>query len=142
MTETEKEKAIKNRHVLNAWFEGKVIQYASSAGNDWSDYPRDKFPGIWGLNEFRIKPESKLRPWNEHTFPINCVLMHRSAGAIYRPCSWESRGVLISICLIDYGIGKSESYMIKWDELTVLYKYSTDGLTWKECGITDNAQAA
>lgn len=139
MTETEKEKAIKNRHVLNAWFEGKVIQYASPAGNDWSDYPRDKFPAIWGLNEFRIKPKSKLRPWNEHTFPIYCVLMHKDGDMIYRPCSWDGRGVLIVFPPIGSTNFNADSHIVKWEVLATSYKYSTNGFNWHPCGITDNA---
>lgn len=121
--------------IIRAWADGSVIQI--NIGQVWEDARIPDFS--LGPECYRIKPEPKLKPWNEHTFPIYCVLMHQKGNMIYRPCSWDSRGVLIVFSPIGSTNFNADSHIVKWEALAASYKYSTNGFNWHPCGIIDNA---
>ena len=65
-----------------AWANGKTIQWRRRGHNDWSEVDQDCI-GItlsWDWDEFqyRIKPESKLRPWTEDEVPLGAWMRFKN----------------------------------------------------------------
>lgn len=69
-----KEQAKKAASVMLAWANGKTIKWRRRGHNDWSEADQDCI-GItlswdWDTFEYRIKPETKLRPWTADEVPL------------------------------------------------------------------------
>ena len=47
--------------IIQAFAEGKVIQFKSSITNEWRDFNEPAFNGL--PDNYRIKPEPKYRPF-------------------------------------------------------------------------------
>lgn len=68
------------------WANGKTIQWRRRGHNDWSEVDQDCI-GItlswdWDTFEYRIKPETKLRPWTADEVPARaCRIIERELNA-------------------------------------------------------------
>ena len=65
-----------------AWANGKTIQWRRRGHNDWSEVDQDCI-GItlswdWDTFEYRIKPETKLRPWTADEVPLGAWMRFKN----------------------------------------------------------------
>ncbi len=73
--------ALKLIPILQAYAEGKVIQYRSDPDAPWND-PK---PGeTWGMidhvDRYRIKPEPSYVPWTFETCPVGAVIREKKSA--------------------------------------------------------------
>jgi hypothetical protein len=121
--------------VIQAYADGKTVQYKREIGGEWSDdagcnadINLDVFPFIW-----RIKPGPKLRPWKREEVPVGAIL--RSKGMRSRPM------LLVGISNSD-GIqfvgGATDVIEVSCDVAEGSLEHSTDGgKTWLPCGVME-----
>ena len=67
--------------VMQAYAEGKPIQYRAIDGGYWYDVSEDK-DVEWDRYEFRVKPEPKYRPFKDAEECWNEMLKHQPFGWI------------------------------------------------------------
>ena len=65
--------------IIQAWIEGKSIQYQTSPESGWTDINKDLYTSNPPSN-YRIKPESKYRPFQSQEECWNEMLKHQSLG--------------------------------------------------------------
>ena len=66
--------------IIQAWAEGKSIQYQTDSGS-WSDITKDLYP-CNHPSLYRIKPEQKYRPFNSKEECWNEMMKHQPFGFI------------------------------------------------------------
>lgn len=71
-----REKAKALLPIIQAYAEGKTIQYLDSEGN-WKDYVN---PPVFCGEPYRIKPEQKYRPFQTQEECLNEMLKHQPFG--------------------------------------------------------------
>ena len=64
--------------IIQAWAEGKAIQYQTDSGS-WINIIKDLYTSNYPFN-YRIKPESKYRPFKNQEECWNEMLKHQSLG--------------------------------------------------------------
>lgn len=111
--------------VMIAWAAGKTIQWRRRDQSEWHDIEPDSV-GInlswdWDDFEYRVKPETKLRPWTADEVPLGAQL--RSKGD-------TSRSLL--------GITATDEIRKEW---LAEREYSIDGgKTWLPCGVEEESK--
>lgn len=97
MTREETRAAIE---VMQAWLDGKEIQFRHRPGTTWHDHQSDVGSSWdWKAKEFRIKPQPELRPWTLDEVPMGAVVRPRNGGRrrILLTMAWVgSDGVMVS----------------------------------------------
>lgn len=66
--------------IIQAWAEGKSIQYQTDSGS-WSDITKDLYTGNHP-SLYRVKPEPKYRPFKSQEECCNEMLKHQPFGWI------------------------------------------------------------
>lgn len=115
--------------VMQAFEDGKKIEYATLSCNDWEFNDSPKWD--WFRCDYRIAAEPKLRPWKPEEVPV---------GALYRYKSRrDERSVIIGNTPESFQvpvIRNNES--IPFDRAMLVGEHSTDGgKTWHPCGIKE-----
>lgn len=119
--------------LIQALAEGKKVEYRVAPDEPWFDMTKEPLPD-WFRNdqkdyEWRIKPESKLRPWRPEEVPVGALIR----GTI--------GGMLTSMIL---AVDSEKVYFAGLSGITFNFidagmmgcSYSTDaGKTWKQCGV-------
>jgi len=128
---TQREYAKANRHIGEAWEDGKDVQHTDLYEYGWFDWTLPHRPGFYDTRlMWRVKPEPKLRPWTAEEVPV---------GAIYRNICQKQIGWATIAEINDTGFwftNNREHH--KFDVLMLLYAHSTDGgKTWNPCGVVE-----
>lgn len=92
--------------IIQAYAEGKTIQVRINNDSSWTDLLDDKLE-ISNLYEYRIKPESKYRPFKNQEECWNEMLKHQ-------PFGWLKSKKTGSVGLIGTLYTKDEVLMIIW----------------------------
>lgn len=118
--------------LIKAWAEGATLQTMSDGV--WED-THGGVAFTWHVENYRIKPEPKLRPWKPSEVP--CGFIAREKDVSKRDAEWAApisvtgRGVLFAGDIT----GLSQ---FSFDEMLDHLEHSTDGgKTWKPCGIEE-----
>lgn len=134
MTKEETKQAIE---VMQAWYDGKPVQYRNNTKNAWYDLTSEApVAWDWSIFSYRVKsapPTPKYRAWTAEEFPLGCWLRHKSDHASrYFPSFTSSVGIVISF---HGNILKCESLTILYHNILEHYEHSLDGgKTWAPCG--------
>lgn len=111
-------------HLIQAFAEGKTVESISADGKSWIPSTRNYFSSP--VDEYRIAPEPKLRPWKPEEVPAVALYMH---GSLIRTVSYKdanSGELYLHDILVN-----PESLLKEW-------KHSTDGgRTWAPCGVME-----
>ena len=68
--------------IIQAWTEGKKIQFKSRSGK-WTDVEENEgLSFVYSLSDYRIKPEPKYRPFKSQKECWNEMLKHQPFGWI------------------------------------------------------------
>ena len=94
--------------VMQAYADGKVIQYRAIDGGYWYDVTEGKDVD-WDRYEFRIKPEPKYRPFKDAEECWNEMLKHQPFGWVI-----GSLGEYATIDFLDE-FGTSRNGSATWD---------------------------
>lgn len=121
-----KEKATQLIPLLQAYTEGKIIQF-KKRGTEWIDLPEPYFD--YSLDTYRIKPENKYRAWTFEEAPLNVV--------------FKLKDTPFAIKFIFYSIDRNKGYydaisrcFYPFDKCLEEYLYSSDnGKIWLPCGV-------
>lgn len=122
--------------VIQAFAEGKEVEAKCKRSTDdkWAPL-RDS---VWDIDyfDYRIKPESKYRPWRPEEVPVGCVLKVGGASSVYQPVDWENN--CVTIYSTSLGGHSGHFYTHTYKQLCDDWVYSTDnGKTWQPCGILE-----
>lgn len=124
-----REEAAKWIPILQAYVDGKVIEFRGVGFTDWSTHGAYCFNS--NVDEYRIKSEPKLRPWKQEEVPLGCSLRHKSLTSIVSiiGCKFEK-----GVSFHDASLFISRTYQTLLDS----YEHSTDGgKTWLPCGVME-----
>ena len=123
--------------IIQAWADGKTIQWRETpTSSQWHDYSNKGSCNFSGsADEYRIKPEPKLRAWKPEEVPV---------GALYK---WQNHvAVILSVadgqklCFLDR-CGKITWNFLDAGVMCEESKHSLDGgKTWFPCGVMEGAQ--
>jgi hypothetical protein len=131
--EYDKEKTLACIQVMQAYVDGKTIQFLSS-DNEWLDFkPTERLSWDWFKHTYRIKPEptKKKLPLTQEDIPPVCWLK----GGLNEPASVQVYEInntgLTYLYLVSDGrvIGRQVTYQ----ELSNGFYYSADRKNWKPC---------
>jgi hypothetical protein len=115
-----KEQTIQAIKVMQAFVDGKEVEYSIFNNNRW--LTTDEPDWSWVSHTYRIKPTPVLRPWTADEVPL---------GAWMR----EKEDVSHRWVVIDTG---DVLWQQNWFEG---YEHSTDcGKTWLPCGVMEEAK--
>lgn len=127
-----------NWEILKGYASGKTVQW-QKLGGDWEDFDPKKHH-LWTLDNWRIKPEPKLRPWKPEEVPVGALCKRKldQSGEI---------SVIIGVTqqkVIFHGRPPAGSEYIS-DLLTYhgghngdMVLHSRDnGKTWHPCGVEE-----
>lgn len=103
--------------IIQAWAEGKPIQYQISPKSWWTDINKDLYISNPSSN-YRIKPESKYRPFKNQEECWNEMLKHQPFGWIKN--EYDSIFNINSIFNDSIQLNKSN---INYSELCTRYKF-------------------
>jgi hypothetical protein len=115
--------ALKFVPILQAYGEGKVIQFRPKGATEWADpdYKEAEWSMTHSADCYRIKPEPRYVPWTFETCPVGTVIVKKSGDA---------RGVIINSGPGGtYVFGAGFGYQKLFDECTLL-----DGTP---CGVVE-----
>lgn len=117
--------------IIQAYSEGKEIQFRGMGGI-WSTMNYLAFKE--DVNEYRIKPEPKLRPWKPEESPLGMWLREkRRADSIHY--------LVLAVNTINKGVRIYEDNKtrdIDMEQLLNRYEHSLDnGKTWLPCGVME-----
>lgn len=137
---TPREYAKQNRHIGEAWEEGKDIQFRRPEDgiNEWVTWLFDFRPPFEKSNtEWRIKPEPpqpKYRAWKPEEVPAGCWLRRISEpGMFWTPLTVSSHGVVVATAFPGKGIELANR---DFNDLLRRGEHSIDGgKTWRPCGV-------
>lgn len=116
-----KEKATQLIPLLQAYAEGKTIQYKDY--NRWVDVGEPAFDKHF---EYRIKPELRYRPWTFEEAPLNVLFASKD-------CLNELRFMFVGVSQNGYRNCFDHCFDFKF--LLDNYLHSSDnGKTWLPCG--------
>lgn len=117
--------------LVQALSEGKKIEAKSF--NGW--YPCDELNWLCHHSSYRIKPESKLRPWKPNEVPVGALINLDDRKVI--------NGMYIIVACDNIGIVYSNTAalpsLIKTEYKDIINNtYSLDqGKTWLPCGVIE-----
>lgn len=114
--------------LLQAVLEGKVLQGRnSSCADGWQEYTERENFSLTNVDNYRIKPERKLRAWTAEEVPV---------GAWLRVIEdKDSVGIITAKNKFRCVVGHTE---VSNSSVFSLYQHSTNnGLTWKPCGVEE-----
>ena len=94
--------------LIQAWAEGKSIQYQTDSGS-WSDITKDLYTDNHS-SKYRVKPEPKYRPFQSQEECWNEMLKHQPLGWI-RSIDTQCLRNIGFIGRTTYGIGINNSIM-------------------------------
>jgi len=120
--------------VLTAFADGKAIQFRIKSHHDWEDGDDMEFDR--GVENYRIKPEPKLRAWKPEEVPVGKMIrnLHWVHG------SWGPSAILSSsprgIQFLDQTKDKTPT-LFSLDWVRDNCKWSEDGKTWLPCGVLE-----
>lgn len=126
-----REKAKELLPIINAFIEGKTIEFRNKKFNNDVWYANTDNPnlGFEDSYEYRIKPEPTYRPWTAEDVIFGTQLTNVTAmrdGTKYLLVECTPHGV--RIC--------HRGTLIDWSELLKYWKFSVDnGKTWERCGV-------
>ena len=112
--------------VLQAYKEGKTIQWYNETKEEWDDATED---ALKPLLEFRIKPEPKLRPYKNMRECLKDLIQHGP----YILCKDDRELCYVVVAIDDYGIAYGQ--VLKDD-----FGYMMRNYNWKDgspCGIEE-----
>jgi hypothetical protein len=115
--------------VIQAYAEGKEVEWKASRGWKLAQEPK------WVIdNEYRIKPEPKLRSWNREEVPLDAWFRNRDCESWFRLTSINSKFAAF--------ISSAEgSKMGSFEHLLETAEHSIDGgKTWLPCGVMEDAK--
>ena len=120
--------------IIQAWADGKTIQWRETpTSGQWHDYLSVGLCNFSGsADEYRIKPEPKLRPWKPDEVPF---------GALIRVKASKVWHLIVGVCgdMGDLRAGHAFSGSLTWCLFQA--EHSIDGgKTWLPCGVMEDAQ--
>lgn len=118
--------------VMQAFVEGKKIQYTTPECNDWGFIDAPEWN--WLAYDYRIAHEPKLRPWKPEEVPVGALLRLTPPSCNSLPnlilstnennFTFAAGGALFELCSFKSALRN--------------YQYSLDhGKTWRPCGIKE-----
>lgn len=132
---TPREYARQNRHIGEAWEDGKTVQHRHIRGDLWKDWELKERPSFWDPErEWRIKPEPpqpKYRVWKPEEVPVGAVIRPRNE----RGHSWIIAGYSCNNGTI--AIGQASERTVN-EFLTRDFEYKwphEDDTKWRPCGV-------
>jgi hypothetical protein len=126
--EYDKEKTLACIQVMQAYVDGKTIQFLSS-DNEWLDFkPTERLSWDWFKHTYRIKPEptKKKLPLTQEDIPPVCWVRSRS----------DSRICHLIVCVDPQNIHLAYAkgpHCILYATLMEQCEYSTDLKNWQPC---------
>jgi len=125
--------------VLAAFADGKAIQFRIKSHHAWSE--SDDMAFDRGVENYRIKPEAKLRAWKPEEVPVGATLKHGSwqGGSAFRTIISGANADGIGWLVPDRD-GRFETGFQSYRDLANDYRFehSTDGgKTWLPCGVLE-----
>lgn len=129
---TPREYAKANRHIGEAWEDGKTIEYFDDRDNKWIDWTKSMRPVFCAsAPRWRIKPEPtapKFRPWKPEEVPFGAVIRPRK-GLKYRALLVHAYST--PDFLTGSGTKSHNSDLIDFE-----YKWPHEPETaWRPCGV-------
>ncbi len=130
---TPREYAKANRHIGEAWEEGRTIQYNTDK-EYWQDYFGDNRPNFANrCIQWRIKPEPpqpKYRVWKPEEVPVGCIVsLKHDTARISKSVLFHCNGVMVWTGFDVLNPNTLDDALKWWD-------HSTDGgKTWRSCGV-------
>ena len=129
-----REYAKQNRHIGEAWEDGKTVQYFDARDNEWIDWTKPMRPVFYeSAPEWRIKPEPeqpKYRAWTKAEVPVGAVMCFNDMfdnGFVILGTNFDGD--------IQY-VGESKLVTVSLEKAVAACKYSIDfGKTWCHCGV-------
>lgn len=121
---------------VQAWIDGKPIEYTGDPTNHWTKFRGEEPPHfntpIW---HWRPAPEPKLRPWKPEEVPLD---------AWYR----GKNGIAFRIAFADLGesaiaktVANANGGHVTLDHVFKEWTHSTDGgKTWAPCGVMEGGE--
>lgn len=129
---TPREYARQNRHIGEAWEDGKTIQCKNQFVTDWIDWVPDYRPSFKEANtEWRIKPEPpqpKYRPFIHTEIPVGAEVRYKGNQSSIR--------LLISANTETAMFGYNTH--CSYNELLGCYEHKwpyEDDTKWRPCGV-------
>jgi hypothetical protein len=133
---TPREYAKQNRHIGEAWEDGKTIQFKCFPDDPWQDWKQDARPAFNVINmQFRIKPEPpkpKYRAWNQEEVPVGAVLDFPSSRVLIIGCNIHG-----DIATADASLAIITTFESS-DLVNVKYKWKwphEPETAWKPCSV-------
>ena len=125
--------------ILQAAAEGKTIQYRCYATcGDWTDfYVGETLHFDMPLEDYRIKPEPKFRPWKPEEVPVGALIRFMTVGNTivgqYLIIASDFAGIV-------YSNTESKPVLQKTGLANIMnYEHSLDhGKTWLPCGVMES----
>jgi len=129
-----REEAKKYLPLIQAFAEGKTIQFRNKITQQWNDI---NIPAFELDREYRIKPEPKLRPWKPEEVPVGMLI--RNKDRLYNArtliLATSDRGIL------KFGKSSVCPDVLDFDSALANYEHSTDsGKTWHPCGVLEESE--
>lgn len=125
---------------VQAWIDGKPIEYTGDPTNHWTKFSGEEPPHfntpIW---HWRPAPEPKLRPWKPEEVPHNCWIRRSDDAVIlWRPLTIYRKGITFATATPGRGAcveSRCFEYLLDKTE------HSTDGgKTWAPCGVMEGVE--
>ena len=114
---------------IAALAEGKTIQIRDSDMGTWKDISSPMFAGSF---DYRIKPESKLRPWRADEVPVGAVIRNIHEPKQYKWLILNSITPGVAVAGEDNIRSHSTNHLMRECE------HTTDGgKTWLPCGVEE-----
>jgi hypothetical protein len=111
--------------LVQALADGKTIQL--NIEGEWVDNENPEF--AFPRDDYRIKPEPKLRPWLPHEVPVGALIRFKGATA---------RSLIVGS---DYTNPIQANACYNTDFALSQFEHSIDhGKTWLPCGVMEDAQ--
>lgn len=119
--------------VMQAFEDGRTVQITEQGLDEWTDvWVAANIDWMWGVNNYRIKPEPTVRPWDVETFPRDRPVW------VKRP-RWLDGTVALVLNTFNDGaiiqLSRNTHELQTWGQLLADY-VQHDG---PPCGITEGA---
>jgi hypothetical protein len=117
--------------LVKALAEGKTIQLKIPCTEVWSNEENLEFS--MPASCYRIKPESKLRPWKPEEVPVGALLRHKGYPSVVMIIGQSSGDI---ICWVHDEVGRMAA-----KECLDIEEHSLDGgKTWLPCGVMEDEE--
>lgn len=111
--------------VMQAFEDGEKIEEKENYCNSWYEVLAPSWN--WDDCDYRIKPKSKLRPWEPEEVPV---------GAVYK-----SESLIRTVSYKDENTGELylHDILVSPEDLLTKWSHSIDyGKTWLPCGVLED----